>query len=116
MFEERLFGLVGMLHKIAGPLMAEQVPYQLIGGLAVLIHVEEADPAQSTLTRVVDLMLLRQDLERVREIAGQHGFRCRHGGGVDVLLYGDSVSARASRLFRIADPTRNKGHPRRRGV
>jgi hypothetical protein len=36
MFEERLFDLVGVLHKIAGPLMAENVPHELIGGLAVL--------------------------------------------------------------------------------
>ena len=42
MFEQRLFDLAGILHKIAGPLMAEGVPHELIGGLAVLVHVEDA--------------------------------------------------------------------------
>ena len=43
LFEERLFGLVGILHKITAALSAEGVAHQLVGGLAVLVHVEEAD-------------------------------------------------------------------------
>lgn len=93
-FEERLFGLVGVLHKIADPLMAENVPHELIGGLAVLVHVEAADPTHSTLTRDVDLMILRSDLEHVKEIASQHGFRFRHSAGLDMLLYSETDSAR----------------------
>ena len=94
MFEERLFELVGVLHKITDPLMAENVPHELIGGLAVLIHVEAADPEHSTLTRDVDLMILRSDLENVKRIAAQHGFRFPHTSGVDMLLYGETGRAR----------------------
>jgi hypothetical protein len=93
-FEQRLFDLAGILHRITGPLIAEHVPHELIGGLAVLVHVEEADPEHSTLTRDVDLMIRRSDLERVREIATRHGFRFRHTAGLDMLLYGDTTSAR----------------------
>jgi hypothetical protein len=93
-FEQRLFDLAGILHRITGPLIAEHVPHELIGGLAVLVHVEEADPEHSTLTRSVDLMIRRSDLERVREIATRHGFRFRHTAGLDMLLYGDTTSAR----------------------
>jgi hypothetical protein len=93
-FEQRLFDLAGILHRITGPLIAEHVPHELIGGLAVLVHVEEADPEHSTLTRDVDLMIRRSDLERVREIAARHGFRFRHTAGLDMLLYGDTTSAR----------------------
>jgi len=87
-FEQRLFDLIGLLHKIADPLMSEDVPHEVVGGLAVLIHVEEADPAHSMLTRDIDLMIRRPDLPRVVEIAGRHGFRFRHAAGVDMLLYG----------------------------
>jgi hypothetical protein len=73
LFEQRLFDLAGILHKIAGPLMAEDVPHELIGGLAVLVQVEEADPEHTTLTRDMDLMIRRADLERVTEIAARHG-------------------------------------------
>ena len=62
LFEERLFDLVGVLHKIAQVLSAEGVPYELIGGLAVLVHVEEANPELTALTRDVDLMIRREDL------------------------------------------------------
>jgi hypothetical protein len=78
--------LAGILHKITGPLMAERVPHELIGGLAVLVHVEEADPEHSTLTRDVDLMIRRADLERVTKIAARHGLRA--------LVYGETSSAR----------------------
>ena len=50
MFEQRLFDLAGILHKITGPLIAEHVPHELIDGLAVLVHVEEAAPEHSALT------------------------------------------------------------------
>ena len=94
LFEERLFALVGVLQKIAKALTAREVPYELIGGLAVFLHVEAADPVQSALTRDVDLMIRRSDLERVKEAAAAGGFRFRHSAGVDMLLYGDTDSAR----------------------
>jgi len=74
--------------------MTAGVPHELIGGLAVLIHVEEADPEHSTLTRDVDLMIRRSDLERVVDIATLHGFRFRHAAGIDMLLYGPTESAK----------------------
>ena len=94
MFEERLFDLVGVLHKITDALAAENIPHELIGGLAVLIHVEGADPTQTALTRDVDLMVRRSDLERIKEAAAKNGFRFRHAAGVDMLLYGSTESAK----------------------
>jgi predicted DNA binding CopG/RHH family protein len=94
LFEERLFDLVGILHKITDALASENIPYELIGGLAVLIHVEEANPEHSTLTRDVDLMVRRADLERIKDVAAKHGFRFRHSAGLDMLLYGETNSAR----------------------
>jgi hypothetical protein len=94
LFEERLFGLVGILHKITDALTAEHIPHEVIGGLAVLIHVEEANPEQTALTRDVDLLVLRSDLERVKSAAAKHGFRFRHVAGVDMLIFGDTDSAR----------------------
>jgi hypothetical protein len=94
LFEERLFDLVGVLHKIAQVLSDAGIPYELIGGLAVLVHVEEANPELTALTRDVDLMIRREDLERIKEATASHGFRFRHTAGVDMLLYGETDSAR----------------------
>ena len=94
MFEQRLFELVSVLHRITGLLTAENVAHELVGGLAVLVHVEEIDPEQSMLTRDVDLMIRRSDLRHVIDIAERHGFRYRHAASLDMLLYGDSDRAR----------------------
>ena len=93
-FEERLFDLVGVMHRIADALTADGIPYEVVGGLAVLIHVEEASPEHSALTRDVDLMVRRADLDRVKEAAVRCGFRFRHAASVDMLLYGSAESAR----------------------
>lgn len=72
-FEERLLNLVSILQKIAGPFAAADIPYEVVDGLAVLIHVEQADPTHSVLTRDVDIMISRSDLDRAvvyRRISG----------------------------------------------
>src|SRR5271168_47556 len=94
LFEERLFDLVGVLHKITDALVAERIPHEVIGGLAVLIHVEEANPEYTSLTRDVDLMVNRSDLERIKLAVEKHGFRFRHVAGVDMLIYGEAESAK----------------------
>jgi len=90
-FEERLFNLVGVLQRITGPLVAANVPYEVVGGLAVLIYVEEADPTHSVLTRDVDILVRRSDLARVIAVAQEQGFEFRHVAGVDMLLYGEKA-------------------------
>jgi hypothetical protein len=85
-FEKRLSNLVSLLHKITRVLTLHRVPYELIGGLAVLVYVEEASPEHTPLTRDVDLMINRSDLERTIKAAAEQGFRYRHAAGVDMLI------------------------------
>lgn len=99
LFEERLFNLVGILHRIAEPLGAADIPFEVVGGLAVLIHVEEADPTHSVLTRDVDILISRADLNKVIAVAEDRGFRFRHVAGVDMLLYGDKAVNAIHLLF-----------------
>jgi hypothetical protein len=93
MFEERLFGLVEILHKVADMFAAEGIPYEIIGGMAVAAHLERVDRDQVMLTRDVDLMIDRSDFERVKEAAPRHGFHYRHAAGLDMLLHGDEKKA-----------------------
>jgi hypothetical protein len=94
LFEERLFGLIGVLHSITNALDSQGIPHELIGGLAVLVYVEEANPELSALTRDVDLMIHRSDLDRIKTAAASAGFRFRHTAGLDMLIYGPAESAR----------------------
>src|SRR5260370_29618618 len=75
MFEERLFGLVEILHKVTDMFTAEGIPYEVIGGMAVAAHIEQVDRDQIMLTRDVDIMIDRSDLERVKE-AAHRGWTC----------------------------------------
>jgi hypothetical protein len=93
MFEERLFGLVEILHKVADMFRAEEIPYEIIGGMAVAAQIERVDRDQVMLTRDVDLMIDRSDFERVKEAAPRHGFHYRHAAGLDMLLHGDEKKA-----------------------
>jgi hypothetical protein len=93
MFEERLFELLEILHRAADMFAAEHVPYEVIGGMAVAIQIDQVDRDAIMLTRDVDVMIHRSDLERVKETATRHGFRFRHTAGLDMLLYGEEKKA-----------------------
>ena len=86
MFEERLFALVGTLERVSAPLGAAGIPYEVIGGMAVMVHVNRVEPSAVRNTKDIDIMVDRADLERIKEVAGQHGFTFQHVRGVDMLL------------------------------
>jgi hypothetical protein len=86
MFEERLFALVGILERIAGPLAEEKIPYELVGGGAVMVQVQRVEPSAVRNTKDIDIMIERSDLERIKEVAGRSGFTFRHAASVDMLL------------------------------
>jgi len=94
LFEERVFELIGTLQELSLPLEQAGVPHELVGGLAVFLHVENADSTHSSLTRDIDIMIRRDDLPRVVAIAENYGFRFRHSAGMDMLLFGETNSAR----------------------
>lgn len=94
LFERRLANLFSLLQKITHILEVEHIAYEVIGGLAVAIYVDEIIPEAVPLTRDIDLMIHRSDLERTKVAAARDGFRFRHAVGVDMLIYGPVESAR----------------------
>ena len=115
LFEERVFELIGTLQELSVPLEQAGVPHELVGGLAVFLHVENADSTHSSLTRDIDIMIRRDDLARVVRIAEDYGFRFRHSMGEDMLLFGDTNSTRnAVRLLYAGEKvkaTQLESHP-----
>lgn len=94
LFEERLFALVGTLERIATPLAAGKIPYELVGGGAVMVHVNRVEPSAVRNTKDIDIMVRRQDLERIKEVAQRNGFTFRHAAGVNRLLPPGETKAR----------------------
>ena len=62
------------------------VPYELIGGMAVFLHVRSVSEENMRLTNDVDVAIRRADLNRLREYAPRHGFEYRHAAGIDMLI------------------------------
>jgi hypothetical protein len=93
-FEERvqqLFDLAGTVEKIFS---AAGLEYRVVGGLAVYLYVEEALPDAGRLTKDIDIVVRREDLDRIAKAAEAFGFEHRHVAGVDMLTRTDQPSAR----------------------
>jgi len=90
---EQLFDRVQQLHSV---LTAAAVPYRIVGGLAVFIHVSERDPLRARLTSDVDAAIDRQHLPAVIEAGRKVGWTYRHTAGVDRLVDEAQPKARSA--------------------
>jgi len=76
---DQLFDRIQQLHLL---LTAARIPYRIVGGMAVFIHVFERDPLRARLTADVDAAIDRRDLSAVIEAARKAGLglpACRCG-------------------------------------
>lgn len=86
------------------------IPYEIIGGLAVFVHVERVDPSLSRLTRDIDAMIRRVDLPRVAEAVRAHGLVYRHVAGLDMLVDAQNPKAKtAIHLIMAVEPAPGLG-------
>lgn len=121
MFESWVHAHITILRKVVEFLEAEGIPYELIGGSAVAIHVAAVDRDEVIPTQDGDLMVNRSDLERITQTASQYGFTFRHAAGLDMLLYaGETKAIKGVRLVfsgervkasqAVANPPLNPRH------
>jgi hypothetical protein len=88
--------LLERLRRFHAALSAVGIPYRVVGGMGVFIHVFERNPEQARLTADVDVGIAREDLARITEAAAKSGFRFRHVAGVDMFVDTDPPRARSS--------------------
>ena len=88
---EQLFDLARLIEEIFA---AAGLEYRVIGGLAVYLYVEDAEPDAGRLTRDIDIVVRRQDLARIAEAAKRFGLEHRHVAGVDMLVQTGGASTR----------------------
>jgi hypothetical protein len=65
------------LRKVTAALDTAQIPYAVIGGNAVASWVARADPEATRTTKDVDILVRRQDLQRISEAVTRLGFEKR---------------------------------------
>ena len=85
-FEDHVEQILDLAQRVGRALQEGGIPYRIVGGTAVYLHVEQVDPEAARMTRDVDVAVLRHDLGRIGETASSHGFELRHAAGVDLLV------------------------------
>lgn len=103
-FEERvdrLFELAGLVERIFA---GSGLEYRVVGGLATYLYVEQSAPDAGRLTRDIDIVVRRQDLERIAAAAETCGLAYRHVAGVDMLVQADAPASRRIHLYPGAVP------------
>jgi hypothetical protein len=98
-FEGALDQVLDVAKAFSGALAAAGIPFRVIGGLAVFMHVDEVDPIAARLTRDVDFAVARGDLDRIRTVVEPLGFHFRHVAGADMFV--DAKSPRASSAVHV---------------
>lgn len=93
-FEERLEQLFNLADRVDRAFRAAGLDYRVVGGLAAYLYVEEAEPDAGRLTRDIDIVVRRKDLEKIAAAAASAGLEYRHVAGVDMLAQTGEPSAR----------------------
>jgi hypothetical protein len=106
---DQLFDKMRRIHAV---LDAAGIPYRIVGGVAVFLHVSERDPEKARMTRDLDLAVQRDDMRRIAAAAERAGFRYRHAAGLDMRVEGPSSRAGSAIHFVFApgplpDPVRS---------
>lgn len=93
-FEERVDRLFELAQLIEQAFSSAGIEYRVVGGLAVYLYVEDAEPDAGRLTKDIDIVVRREDMNRIAEAVKPFGLEYRHVAGVDMLVNRDSPSAR----------------------
>jgi hypothetical protein len=92
-YDKHLEQLTVIAARVCNALRQAGIDYRVVGGLAVLFHVQSRDPLAARLTKDVDLAVNRADLPRIADAVRSIGLEHRHVAGVDMLV--DSVAPKA---------------------
>jgi hypothetical protein len=94
-YDNHLEQLTAVAERVCRVLREAGIEYRVVGGLAVLFHVESRDPLAARLTKDVDLGVDRADLPRIVEAVGSLALEYRHVAGVDMLVDTKAPKARS---------------------
>jgi hypothetical protein len=95
-YDRRLEQLTGAAERVCRALHTAGIKYRVVGGLAVLFHVQTRDPLAGRLTKDVDLAIDRADLPRIIDAVRSAGLVYRHVAGVDMLVDATEPQARSA--------------------
>ena len=92
-YDRHVQQLFDVISRLARAFTQAGIQYRVVGGVAVFLHVHERDPLAARLTRDVDIVVDRRDLDAIAQAVEPLGFTYRHAAGVDMLV--DALEPRA---------------------
>lgn len=112
-WEEAVEQVSERMRRIAAILNESDIPYQVIGGMAVAEWVGQIDPDSARATKDVDISIRRADLPRMRTVLEGAGYRYKETLGVRMFLEAGEQKARhAIHLVFADEKVRSEyGHP-----
>jgi len=95
-FEEAVGRILDVSKRFGTALEAAGIPYRVVGGLAVFLHVDPLDSLAARLTRDVDVGIDREHLAAIGVAVEPYGFTFRHVAGIDMFLDAKHPGARGA--------------------
>jgi hypothetical protein len=93
-FEERLTQLLSLADKVEKAFASAGLDYRVVGGLAAYLYVEEREPDAGRLTKDIDIVVRREDLQAIAKAVEPFGLQYHHAAGVNMLVQAGSPSTR----------------------
>ena len=93
-FEKRVEDLFDLARLIERAFSAAGLEYRVVGDLAAYLYVEESEPDAGRLTKDIDIIVRRQDIDAIANAVEPFGLRYRRAAGVDTLVRAGEPSAR----------------------
>ena len=113
-FEDAVEKTFDVTKRFAAALEAAAIPYRVVGGLAVFVHVDARDPMAARLTKDVDVAIDRKNLDAIRAALEPYGFTFRHVAGVDMFFDANNPNASRCGSSSVRGRARKVRRPRGR--
>src|SRR5579863_1574200 len=99
LFEAGMYSLSNDLERIVKVLQDAGVRFEIVGGVAVNAHILTKNRSRSFVTRDIDVLLHRSDIERVAKAAEPFGYTARKIMGGFMLIRPEQDAAEAVHIL-----------------
>jgi hypothetical protein len=110
LFEQGMYSLMDDLERIVTVLREANVPFEVVGGVAVNAHVLGVKRSRSFVTRDIDLLVQRRDLEQIINAAHPAGYVGKKITGGFMLIRNGQEPEEAVHLLFVGEKPRST-HP-----
>lgn len=106
-FEAGMYSLMDDLERILNALRETGVHFEVVGGVAVNAHIYALDRSRTSVTRDIDVLIRRENVERVAKAAEPRGYRARKMMGGYTLVRPGQALAEAVRLLFAGEKSKS---------